>query len=148
MIMPAGLAHAATLAAIHRAAFPARESWGADAFAMQLALPGVFGLLDESGGVLLARVATDEVELLTLAVVPTARRQGIGRGLLNAAMRQAALHGAQTMVLEVSETNEPARALYGAAGFVAVGRRKRYYADGTDALILRAALDSYAAATG
>ena len=40
MISQATPAHAAALAAIHAAAFPPREAWGADAIALQLALPG------------------------------------------------------------------------------------------------------------
>jgi ribosomal-protein-alanine N-acetyltransferase len=57
--------------------------------------------------------------------------------LLAGAMAQAASLGATAMFLEVSERNEAARALYAAAGFVPAGRRRRYYADGTDALVLR-----------
>jgi ribosomal-protein-alanine N-acetyltransferase len=44
------------------------------------------------------------------------------------------------MFLEVSEANGAARALYAAAGFEEAGRRRRYYADGSDALVLRRAL--------
>src|SRR5580658_7161355 len=92
----AGVAHAAAMAAIHGAAFPPNEAWGADAFALQLALPGVFGWLDRRGGVILARVAADEAEVLTLAVAPEARRQGIGTRLFDAAMSLAASRGART----------------------------------------------------
>ena len=55
--------------------------------------------------------------------------------------------GAATMFLEVSTRNEAARTLYARAGFTEVGRRARYYADGSDALVLRAALNSPGAAT-
>ena len=47
------------------------------------------------------------------------------------------------MVLEVAVDNAPAEDLYRAAGFVAVGRRARYYSrpDGrVDAVILRLAV--------
>jgi ribosomal-protein-alanine N-acetyltransferase len=44
------------------------------------------------------------------------------------------------MFLEVAEANAAARALYAAAGFAEVGRRRRYYADGGDALVLRRGL--------
>ena len=64
----ATLAHAAALAAIHAAAFPAGEAWGADAIALQVALPGAFGLIDERGGMLLARVAADEADARAAAV--------------------------------------------------------------------------------
>jgi len=136
----AGVAHAAAMAAVHSAAFPPNEAWGADAFALQLALPGVFAWLDRRGGLILARVAADEAEVLTLAVAPEARRQGIGTRLLDAALSLAASRGAHTAYLEVSDANGAARALYRRAGFTPTGRRPRYYADGTDALVLRHAL--------
>jgi ribosomal-protein-alanine N-acetyltransferase len=133
-------AHAAALAEIHRAAFPPGEAWGADAIALQLDLPGSFGLLDPSGGMALARMAADEAELLTLAVAPQVRRRGIGGRLLVAIVEQMAKAGAGTLFLEVSEANRAARALYETAGFRQMGRRRRYYPDGTDALVLRARL--------
>jgi ribosomal-protein-alanine N-acetyltransferase len=136
----AGIAHAAAMAAIHRRAFPPREAWGPDAIGIQLALPGGFGWLDPCGGMILARVAADEVEVLTLAVVPEARRRGVGARLLDAAMTVAFARGARTAFLEVSVGNSAARALYKRAGFTPAGRRPRYYADGTDALVLRRAL--------
>jgi ribosomal protein S18 acetylase RimI-like enzyme len=40
------------------------------------------------------------------------------------------------MLLEVSASNQAARALYESLGFSKAGRRRRYYADGADALIL------------
>jgi len=137
---PAGVAHAAAMAAIHRLAFPPGETWGTDAIALQLALPGVFGWLDKRGGMILARIAADEAEVLTLAVVPEARRRGVGTRLLDTAMRLAGARGARTAFLEVSVGNTAAIALYARAGFTPVGRRPRYYADGTDALVLRRTL--------
>lgn len=139
MIEPAQAVHAVAMAAIHAAAFPKGQSWGPDAIALQLGLPGTFGLIAE-GGMVLARAAADEAEILTLAVVPAARRRGLGRALLDAARREASRRGARAMFLEVSSGNRAARALYSAAGFAEVGRRGRYYPDGTDALILRASL--------
>lgn len=136
----ATMAHTGPMAAIHATAFPRREAWAEDAFALQLAMPGVFGLLHPAGGLLLARVAADEAEVLTLAVAPEARRSGVARCLLAGAMATAREHGARLMLLEVAVGNDAALALYRAAGFVEAGRRARYYADGSDALILRASL--------
>ncbi|MGA3398587.1 MAG: GNAT family N-acetyltransferase [Acetobacteraceae bacterium] len=133
-------AQVAPLAAIHADAFPPREAWGEDAIALQLAMPGVFGLLHPLGGMILARVTEDEAEVLTLAVAPEVRRQGVAGALLAAAMATAREQAARTMVLEVAIGNAAARALYERAGFVEAGRRPRYYADGGDALILRARL--------
>jgi ribosomal-protein-alanine N-acetyltransferase len=124
------------LAALHALAFPPAERWGPAAFAAQLALPGVFGLLLPDAGLVLARVAADEAEILTLGIVPPARRAGHGAGLLCAAETRAAGAGARTMFLDVAADNIAARALYEAAGYETVGRRTRYYADGADALVL------------
>lgn len=136
----ATLAHAAILAAVHATAFPPHERWGIDAISLQLALPGVFGFLHPRGGMLLARVTADEAEILTLAVEPRARRRGVGTTLLTKALAEAHGRGARAVLLEVSVGNTAARALYDRAGFVEVGRRPRYYADGSDAMILRAVL--------
>ncbi len=136
----ATMAHVAPLAAIHAAAFPRHEAWGVDAIALQLGMPGVFGLLHLLGGMILARVTEDEAEILTLAVTPESRRQGVAGFLLSGAMAEARAQAARTMVLEVAIGNAAARALYQRAGFVEAGRRPRYYADGGDALILRARL--------
>lgn len=133
----AGPAHAAALGAIHHTAFPPGARWGADAMALQLQLPGVFALFHPRGGMIMARVAADEAEILTLAVLPDCRRQGLGRALLDRAAATAGTQGAVALFLEVALHNAAARALYAAAGFEERGRRRRYYADGDDALVMR-----------
>ncbi|MGA9867992.1 MAG: GNAT family N-acetyltransferase, partial [Acetobacteraceae bacterium] len=135
-------AHAAALAAIHAAAFPPATAWDEQAFAGQLASPGVFGWVASAGALILARVAADEAEILTLAVVPWARRRGLAKALVGRAMWQAAKLGASVMFLEVAETNVAALSLYTGIGFRPAGRRKRYYADGMDALLLKAIINS------
>jgi ribosomal-protein-alanine N-acetyltransferase len=131
---------APALAALHAAAFPPAERWGADAIRLMLEMPGAFGLHLPGAGFVLARVAADEAEILTLAIASAMRRRGHGGALLAAAMAQSVLRGAREMFLEVSDRNIPARALYAAAGFAELGRRARYYADGSDALVLRRVL--------
>lgn len=131
---------APALAALHAAAFPPGEAWDAAAIRALLDLPGSFGLLRPGAGFVLARVAADEAEILTLAVAADARRQGLGGALLAGAMAAAAARGAVAMFLEVSEHNAAARALYAAAGFAEAGRRRRYYPDGSDALVLKRGL--------
>jgi ribosomal-protein-alanine N-acetyltransferase len=136
-ILPATLAHAALMAEIHAAAFPAEEAWSRDVMLLQLELPTTIGLIHPLGGMVLARVVADEAEILTIAVHPASQRQGLGGALLRAAKRRAAEAGAVTMFLEVAVTNAAARSVYAAEGFVQVGIRRGYYAGGTDALVLR-----------
>lgn len=136
-IEAAGVAHAGAMALLHGLAFPPGERWGPDAFALQLALPGAFGFVSDKGGAILARAVADEAEVLTLAVAPDAQGRGLGRALLDHALREAARRGAASVVLEVSTANAPALALYARAGFLTVGRRPRYYPGSADALIQR-----------
>ena len=124
---------AAPLAALHAVSFP--DPWDAKAITDLLATPGTFAFHAPDGFVM-ARIAAGEAEILTLAVEPHARRQGLGRALLQAAINQARADGATTMFLEVGADNPAARALYASLGFTKVGDRKGYY-QGRDALVLR-----------
>jgi ribosomal-protein-alanine N-acetyltransferase len=113
-----------------------------------LALPHAFGALAPEAGFVLASAIAGQSEILTLAVVPARRRAGLGQALLQAAMAEAGRRGAGEMFLEVATGNAAARALYESAGFRAAGLRRRYYADGADALVLRAALSPSGSADG
>lgn len=132
------------LAALHARCFAeAPPPWTVAAFAAALAHPGSIAVLAETGAAL-GRVAADEAELLTLAVVPEARGRGLGESLVTALEAEARGRGAAVVFLEVADTNAPARRLYARMGYVFAGRRPRYYdrrdADPVDALVLRKAL--------
>jgi [ribosomal protein S18]-alanine N-acetyltransferase len=88
-------------------------------------------------GYILGIIVADEMCVHNLAVLPAFRRQGIGRRLLEHALRQARLRGAARAYLEVRSKNAGAIALYERTGFAVQSIRKKYYcADGDDALIL------------
>jgi ribosomal-protein-alanine N-acetyltransferase len=140
MLRRATEADGCVLSAIHASAFRAADAWGSEVFRQQLGLPGVFGLLHRLGGMILLRVAADEAEILTLAVAPEVRRGGIAQALLREAASIGATAGADAMFLEVSVGNTAARAAYGRAGFLPIGRRRAYYSDRSDALVLRLGL--------
>ncbi len=99
-----------------------------------LGMAGVFGFIDDRGGLIIARKAGGEAEILTLAVAPGSRRLGIARALVEQAASAA---GDVTWFLEVAAGNTPALALYGRLGFAECGRRHDYYSKGQDALTLR-----------
>lgn len=139
MTTPAALA--LHLAGLHARCFPPPEAWGADSLRKLIATPGCVVSHDETGLVLL-RIAADEAEILTLGVVPEARRQGRGRALLRQAAAGALAAGAERLFIEVAAGNGPAIALYGGSGFVEVGRRRRYYPDGDDALVMMLSLSA------
>ena len=125
------------LASLHAACFD--DPWTAQAIGALLATPGAFAFA-LADGFILVRQAADEAEILTLAVRPAARRQGLGRALVRAAAAHAAQKGAQSLFLEVATTNGPACALYEKEGFARSGLRKAYYPGSLDALVLKAQL--------
>jgi [ribosomal protein S18]-alanine N-acetyltransferase len=80
----------------------------------------------------------DEAMITNVAVAPDWRGRGVGRRLLDALVRQAVDEKLSGLTLEVRPSNQPARRLYEAAGFTAIGLRKGYYADnGEDAIIMQ-----------
>lgn len=119
------------LAALHARAFAAPNRWSARSFADLLSRPGTF-LCPAQDGFALGRAVVDEAELLTLCVVPEARRRGIATRLLTDFEAAARLRGARHLHLEVAEDNGAARALYASGGWQENGRRSGYYtrADG------------------
>ena len=124
----------AALARLHATCF--EDGWSEQALRDLLKTAGTAAFHTPDGFVM-TRVASDEAEILTIAVSPQARRKGIGRALMLAAIRHAQSQGARTMFLEVAETNVAAATLYGSLGFREVGRRKSYYSPKEDARILR-----------
>ena len=95
---------------------------------------------DQAGrlaGYVVTAVAGDVVDLLRIGVRTDHQGRGLGGILLAAALDAAAeLPEAERMMLEVSEANTAATALYLGHGFAVIDRRRRYYPDGTDALIM------------
>ena len=76
-----------------------------------------------------------------VAVAASHRGQGFSRDLLLTHLGHLAGRGVRTVFLEVEENNQPARRLYGWAGFTITGRRERYYREAggqeLNALIMR-----------
>lgn len=132
-IEAAGLAHTAVLVALYARCFD--DPWSTGSMAAVLASPGALALValrDEGGaeipvGFALARHAGDEMEIISLGVVPECRRRGVAGCLMGEVLALARSRGSTRVVLEVAETNEAARALYAGYGFHAVGRRPDYY---------------------
>lgn len=134
------------LAAIHASSFPA--AWRPDDFARFLQGSVTFGRAAETddgqlAGFVLCRIIAGEAEILTIAVAPAHRRQGVAVLLLAEVMAIASVR-AEAMFLEVAADNPGAIALYDGLGFEAVGRRAGYYgrpAGGSvDAIVMRRSL--------
>ncbi|MBS0529068.1 MAG: ribosomal protein S18-alanine N-acetyltransferase [Proteobacteria bacterium] len=134
---------AARLAAIHGASF--HRGWGDGEFEAMLrernTLVQRLRLRSNVIGFAVSRMAADEAEILSIAVDAGHRGQGFSRDLLLTHLGHLAGRGVRTVFLEVEENNQPARRLYGWAGFTIAGRRERYYREAggqeLNALIMR-----------
>lgn len=78
----------------------------------------------------------DETELLRVATRPEDRGRGLATRLLNHALHVLERSGRPRAHLEVASDNVSALSLYERLGFSVSGRRRGYYADGSDALTM------------
>ena len=78
----------------------------------------------------------DEGHILNVAVAPGCRGRGVGRLLVQRVLDDCRASGAAFVSLEVRVSNAAAISLYRQLGFALVGRRKRYYENGEDALMM------------
>ncbi len=100
-------------------------------------------------GYFVAMGGVDELHLLNITVAPEWQGQGHGRGLMAVLRGHALERRLATLWLEVRQSNERARALYRALGYVEVGLRRAYYpAAGRreDAVVMRLAVGGEGAA--
>ena len=116
-------------------------AWSAESFWGELAQPNRRYLAAVRGEELLGyggvMVNGADADVQTLAVARAGQRQGVGAALLEALAATAAGLGATVLLLEVAAGNEAALRLYERAGFERIALRRRYYADGGDAVIMR-----------
>jgi len=118
------------------------EPWSYSAFERFLGEPAF--LVAEREPELVGYVVADSTALhgrsvghiKDLAVGPEFRRHGVGRRLLREAISQLLLVDANSIKLEVRESNTAARQLYVEEGFEPFRRVPRYYSDGEAALVL------------
>jgi ribosomal-protein-alanine N-acetyltransferase len=71
-----------------------------------------------------------------IAVRREARRQGLGRRLLDQLLETGRSRGCRTVRLDVRPSNRPAVELYRRAGFRVAGVRPRYYAGSEDGWVM------------
>jgi ribosomal-protein-alanine N-acetyltransferase len=137
MIRPATSEDVPAVAALEAEIFRV-NAWSAAIVAEELTGPRRSAwVADDLGGYVITLESDDVVDLQRIAVAPAHRRRGLARGLL--AMAMASFPGSR-MLLEVSAANEGAIAFYTASGFTEIDRRRRYYKDGADAIVMEARL--------
>ncbi len=135
---------AADVAAMHAELF--NPPWDQDAILKLLEHPAAAALIATAGpsrepaGFVIAQLAADEAEILSVGVATKWQRHGLGARLIEGLIRAARRAEARRLFLEVSTDNEAALRLYDKLDFRRVGIRPKYYKvdgrDAVDALIL------------
>jgi [ribosomal protein S18]-alanine N-acetyltransferase len=141
-IVPMHARHIPLLMPYERAMF-GTEAWTASGYRTELAdTERRYYLAAVSGEQLLGwagvLVIGESAEILTVGVVPEARRRGIARRLVDGLLDEACRRGAVEAFLEVRVDNDAAQSLYAGQGFAQVGLRRGYYDAGrVDAVVMR-----------
>jgi ribosomal-protein-alanine N-acetyltransferase len=119
------------------------ESWSRSAYLEEINDKELrYYVVAEADGQLLGDaglLTVDETaQIVTVGVLPQARRQGIGRLLVRELVAEARRRDAEEVLLEVRVDNDAAKKLYESEGFSEIGRRPGYYDHGrVDAVVMR-----------
>jgi [ribosomal protein S18]-alanine N-acetyltransferase len=127
--------NAADIAALHGQLF--EPAWDQPSIEAMLVHPASTALVARHGspqvtiGFVLAQLAADEAEILTIGVEKSWQKHGLGLRLVESVARACKRVEAKRLFLEVADDNISAQKLYAKAGFVEIGRRKGYYHRGS-----------------
>lgn len=128
----AGPEHAAEIARLHAELFS--PAWSEDSVRALLDHPASTAFLAVVGGppkvpvgFVLAQLAADEAEVLSVGVIKDWQRKGIGRQLVQGVARAVQRAEARSLFLEVAADNHAAMELYSRMGFLGTGLRRGYY---------------------
>ena len=139
-IRPMDQTYIAQIAELEKICFS--DPWSEASIASELSNPLSCWLVAVEGeklaGYIGSQTVMGETDMMNVAVNPDFRRQGVAQTLILALVEALKARGSHWLMLEVRDSNVPARALYEKLGFAEVGRRKNYYrSPKEDALILR-----------
>ncbi len=112
--------------------------------------PGTFIVAEANGeivGYIMCRIETGipsfkllgitkKGPVISVAVLPSHHRKGLGYALIREAMQAMVNYNAKECYLEVRESNLSALHLYKKLGFETARTLRNYYADGEDAIVL------------
>ena len=130
----AGPEHAADIARLHAELF-SPDAWSEESVRALLDHPGATAFMAMVGGApktcigfVMAQLAADEAEILSIGVTRDWQRKGVGKRLVEGVARAVQRAEAKTLYLEVAADNDAAMELYARAGFLGTGLRRGYYA--------------------
>lgn len=141
----AGPEHAADISRLHAQLFD--PAWSEESIRALLEHPASTAFTAMIGGApktcvgfVMAQLAADEAEILSIGVAKDWQRKGIGKRLVEGVARAAQKAEAKKLFLEVAADNDAAMELYHRAGFLGIGLRRGYYEragrDAVDAVTL------------
>jgi ribosomal-protein-alanine N-acetyltransferase len=141
-LRPAGPFDLDEVARIEGESFPV--PWKREFFASELVEPHRYirvlarddGAHPRIGGYLFAVSLFEEFHINKIATDSLVRQRGYGRWLLEDAIARARATGSAAITLEVRVNNAAARQFYKSYAFTEAYRRRAYYQDGEDALVL------------
>ena len=122
-------AHVAQIAELEKRCF--NDPWSENSIASELNNRLSCWLVALEGDVVIGYVGSQtvlgETDMMNIAVHPDYRNQGVAKNLIQTLMDTLSGQGSHSLMLEVRQSNEPARNLYASLGFETVGIRKNYY---------------------
>ena len=123
------------LATIHQEAFVSGYSFEQ----MQASLNAANNYVIKHGdvGFILFQIVADECEIITIAVLPKFQGKGFARAMITEMLGVCSVMRVKKVFLEVSTKNTSAISLYKKFTFSEYNRRSKYYADGSDAILLQ-----------
>lgn len=117
----------AALVSLDAAAFEAPYQLASGELIEMMVTSGLFVVATAADAALLGYACADTLvdtgQIMRLAVHPAARRQGIGRALLNHGLAYCQAAGAQRVTINTQESNAAGLRLYEESGFRRMGRR-------------------------
>lgn len=138
-VRDAEIADVEAVAELESRSFPVPWKW--EYFASEVGQPFRFNrvALDRDSrlvGYVFCAWAGGEIHVNKIAVAEAWRRRGVAHRLMAEVFGLARRVASEEIYLEVRPSNSPARLFYEGLGFREAGRRKAYYLDGEDALVM------------
>ncbi len=120
-----------------------KTPWSKAKFTHSLNNPNTLALLilkdTQVIGYSIALCAADSADLLNICIHPDYQHQGLGNKLF---AHQLQVSNIKEIFIEVRTSNSSAFSFYEKLGFKPVDKRKKYYSDGEDAIILHFAIEN------
>ena len=86
-------------------------------------------------GIYVVQIIVDEAQINYFSIKDLFRRKGYGTHLMSYLIKECEKLSIKRLLLEVSETNLIAEVFYSRFNFLTVGKRNKYYKDGSNAVL-------------